>query len=237
MSVLDCFSGCSQELGASDIAYRLGLQKSTVYNILSTLAMCGYLERNPISNKYYPSTHTLGLSWSALEHLNVRSVFYPRLKLLSDETHKICSIAALESSCIQCLYCVSPSDLFSYAPAMGETAPLHCTCSGKLFLAYMEESDIREILKKPLKAYTSLTITDPNELLAQLETIRSQGYALDNMEHLYGKRSVSIPIFNQEGQMLYAASMSAPSTHISLQAVDEMIQRLRTTFDPLQNKL
>ena len=70
----------------------------------------------------------------------------------------------------------------------GATAPLHCTASGKIFLAYMDESKRDEILKGyVMTKFTDNTITTKKQLFNELKEIREQE-AVETREHrgLYG---------------------------------------------------
>ena len=52
IAVLDCFSQKEPELGVTEIARKLDMQKSTIFNILSTFQESGILTKDPSNNKY-----------------------------------------------------------------------------------------------------------------------------------------------------------------------------------------
>ena len=78
-------------------------------------------------------------------------------------------------------------------------------------LANLEEEQIREVLSRPMQSFTKCTITDPDVLRNELEEIRRNGYAVDNMEHEFGIRCVAVPFFSMDGSVMGAVSVSGPS--------------------------
>ena len=57
---------------------------------------------------------------------------------------------------------------------------------------------------------TDSTITTEEEMKAELQQIRQQGYSLDNEEYEYGLLCVAAPIRNPEGKMIGGISVSGP---------------------------
>ena len=78
-------------------------------------------------------------------------------------------------------------------PGIGER-PLHaCSCS-KAIAAFAEESFQNTILRGALQAFTEHTKTTRSEILAEFDTIRSQGFADCDQEIDPGISSVAAPI-------------------------------------------
>jgi DNA-binding IclR family transcriptional regulator len=62
--------------------------------------------------------------------------------------------------------------------------PFHATASGKLFLAFLPESERHQFLVRQgeLRRIASNTIIDPQGLEDELEAVRHSGYAVDRGE-------------------------------------------------------
>jgi DNA-binding IclR family transcriptional regulator len=80
------------------------------------------------------------------------------------------------------------------AARVGRHLPVHCTASGRVFLAFLPSEVVEPILNAPLKAYTEKTITSPARLREELEATRQRGYALDDEEFEVGIRAVSTQV-------------------------------------------
>ena len=92
----------------------------------------------------------------------------------------------------------------------GKKAPVHCCSLGKIILAYLPEPEVDRILKqKPLIKMTENTITDLRVFKKQLAEIRSQGYALDNGEHIPGSYCISALIRDVTGGGIGSISISS----------------------------
>jgi DNA-binding IclR family transcriptional regulator len=237
MEVLTCFAVSEAELGVTEIAQMLKMNKSTVFNTLLTLAQCGILVKNPISNKYYPSLFMLRLSHNAVVRSGVRNIFGSYLNTLMQRTRKVCSYVILDRSQVLCVLSTSPEGYPQEESFPGQSTPLYCSSAGKIFLAYMSDDALDAALSMPMTGYTSLTISDPGILRQMLPDIREQGYAIDNMEHTYGMRSVAIPLFDTAHEVHAAICVSSPTTHFSLETIAETARIAEETFRPLQGRL
>jgi DNA-binding IclR family transcriptional regulator len=100
----------------------------------------------------------------------------------------------------------------------GETMPLHATALGKALLAELGDAEARRILgKAPLARYTPHTIVDPRKIVAQLDTIRTQGFAAVHEENILGIVSVGAAVRDAKGAAVAAISLAYTiGTHPSL---------------------
>ena len=237
MQVLECFSVEQPELGPSEIARMLGMQKSTVYNILSTFEQLGYLVKNPQSSRYFLGLKVLHLGYIVNSHHGLRDIFLPYLHRIAQETREVCYFGILDGSEVLYMESTYPSNQQQTRNILGERAPLYCTGLGKAMLAYLPEEQAEKVISGKLKAYTGCTITDPNVLRNNLEEIRQNGYATDNMEHEYGIRCVAVPIFNAAGKVFAAVSVSGPSPRFDPETIIQDAKILSGILQPLQHCL
>ena len=86
---------------------------------------------------------------------------------------------------------------------------MHCTGVGKAILAHMSPERMHAVISEQgMAQYTQNTITDLAELEIELEKIRRQGYAVDNMEYEWGIRCIAVPIRNEIGVVHASMSIS-----------------------------
>ena len=94
-------------------------------------------------------------------------------------------------------------------------------------LAYMPDSKRNRIIReKKLASYTPNTITNASVLERELETIRQQGYAIDDGEIMLGLRCVAAPIFDGKGQVKYALSISGMQGNLEGERLDKITKRV-----------
>lgn len=237
MKVLECFSVQQPELGVTEIAKMLGMQKSTICNILSTFQKCGYVVQDMQTNKYHLGTKILHLSYIVNHHLGLRDIFLPYLHKIAEETHEVCYFGILNNNEVLYIEAVYPSTNQQTRNILGERAPLYCTGLGKAMLSFMPPSEAEKIIGGELKAFTNFTLCDPNLLRSDLEEIRLTGYAVDNMEHEFGVRCVAVPIFGASGDVKAAVSVSGPSPRFDRTTIVRHAEVISRIIQPLQRCL
>ena len=84
-----------------------------------------------------------------------------------------------------------------------------------------------------LPARTSNTITDPERLLAELDRIREQGYALNLSEDLDGIHAVGVPL-TVDGEVQGALSVAGPAHRMPKERCEgDVLDRLRAATDEI----
>src|SRR5690606_6223951 len=85
----------------------------------------------------------------------------------------------------------------------------------------------REVISRGLTRFTEATITDPDELEAELARIRQRGYATDPREVYEEVCCVGAPLFDATGRMVAALSISGPSERFTKERIPELVQAVR----------
>jgi IclR family transcriptional regulator, pca regulon regulatory protein len=99
----------------------------------------------------------------------------------------------------------------SAAIRVGTRFPAYATSLGRVILAHTEPEALDAYLASTeLVPLTARTITDPQELRAELARVREQGWALVDQELEDGLRSVAAPLRDGAGRVVAAVNVSAP---------------------------
>ena len=210
MTLLEVFTIPPHEYGVSDLARKFNYPKSTVHNIFSTLLMCGLLKYDEATQKYRLGNMAAELGNAFRKTNSMLSIMRPYLSQLSAETCETVYLATVSDDMVLYLD-VAHAPYSASGDIMGLRAPLYCTGIGKALLACMDDESIARILAKPMPAFTPDTKTTPEELMAEIQFIRGNGYSLDNMEHEFGVKCVAVPLLSETGQLKGAISISGPS--------------------------
>lgn len=116
----------------------------------------------------------------------------------------------------------------------GSRVPIHCTASGKLFLAFMADELRTNILASlPLVANTAKTIVDAKALKRDLQRIVRRGYSTDNEEFLAGLVAVAVPVRDRKGVVFAAVATHAPAARMDLRQLTLEIPRLEAAASRL----
>lgn len=237
VKLLDFFDIGHPERGVSELAELSGMLKSSVYNILSTYETCGILEKNPKTSQY-----RLGLKILALSNvLSQDDVFWeiirPCMEQLSEQTGETVFFATPYGNSIIYREAAFPNHSISVRAIKGVVAPMYCTSLGKVILSCMPPEQIEKVIAEGLAPFTPNTITDPQSFRAEMAHIRQQGYAIDNMEHEYGIKCVSVPIKNGNGELIGAISLSGPSLRFSDEKILEYANLLFDRARRIQSRI
>ncbi len=91
-------------------------------------------------------------------------------------------------------------------------APLHASGIRKALLSRFDHGRVDKLIPEDrLEQFTMKTIFDKAKLLAELEHIERQGWALDDEEHTHDMRCIAAPIINHLGEAIGRISVSGPS--------------------------
>jgi DNA-binding IclR family transcriptional regulator len=121
---------------------------------------------------------------------------------------------------------------------IGTRNPLHCTAMGKAVLAFLPAEECVALLNHiTFTPRTSNTITDEKVLLAHLERVRANGFAVDDMENEEGIRCVGAPIFDHTGSVTAAISISGPAYRLSDSRLQELSAVVVETGEAISGKL
>lgn len=196
----------------SEIVAALDLPKSSVHRILKAITELGYLNFNPETKRYFGSLRLAALGAQVMSNFHLREHVRPYLLELHRETDHTTNLAVLDGTIGVYVDKIESKDfgikLFS---EIGKTFPLHCTGLGKALLAFSSDDTVGKLLKKPLKAVTEKTITEPEVLKRELALIRDRGYALDNEEITRGIICVASPVLGFDGEVVCAISITFPA--------------------------
>jgi DNA-binding IclR family transcriptional regulator len=158
----------------------------------------------------------------------------PRRRILERvvaELGETCNLTVLHGTEVAYLDRVEASLPLRVVFQKGSRVPVHCTASGKLFLAFLPAARRDRLLAAtaPLVAYTPGTLTDTAALQAEFERIREQGYALDDEEFVSGLFCIAVPIINKvRRECMAALALQAPVMRVSRATAEE---RLPALFD------
>jgi DNA-binding IclR family transcriptional regulator len=106
--------------------------------------------------------------------------------------------------------------------------PLHCTASGKLLLSVMNESQVKRSLgNEPFERHTDRTITHYSSLFPELETIRQNGYALDDSAFLEGFTGIAVPVTNSKNKTFATITAHGPAPRMQEHSIEFYLEPLK----------
>src|SRR5215208_258799 len=193
----------------TEIIAQVKQPKPTVYRMLQQLELAGLLVREPDGKRYAPGPRLSRLSEDVLLNAQVRAGRHAILQQLVEELGETCNFTMPAGTEVVYLDRVETAWPLRFHLQPGSRVPMHCSASGKLFLAYMPPAQRNRLLDHlQYKGYTANTITTRIRLEAELARVRAQGYALDNEEFLDGLVCVALPVFDPASRQRVRGSVA-----------------------------
>lgn len=237
LQILECFDDHHPERGVSEISELIGLHKATTHRLLTTLMNFGYIERAADGQKYRLGLRLAELGFKVVRRMDLRKDALPLIHQLHDQLGETCDLCVYDHGRVFYLDVLRSRHAVTVAATPGQRLPLHSTASGKLFLAYLPSEEVNRALSGQLPGYTSKTLTTPEQLHQQMQTIRKQGYSVDDQEFEEGLWAVSAPILNQQGEILAAVSVLSPTSRITPLRSEEIIAALTETTRSISRRI
>ena len=214
-------------LRGSEVADRLDMPVSTVHDYLQALTATEYVTKT--DNLYETSTRFLEVGQQQRHRLDVFRAAQDELDAVAEETDEHVTLMIEENGQGVLIDIREGADAVSLFAYPGARMPLHATAPGKAILAHMPSARVDDILDRHgLVAVTNDTITDREALFDQLETIREQGYALDDGERIAGMVCVAAPVLDKEDDVQAAICVCGPRSRLDerrQEAIAEVVRR------------
>lgn len=211
-----------------------GLPKPTVYRILALLARGGLAARDAFGKRYLAGPRLAALSLAVQMRSPANGARHAILARLVEEIGETCNLTMLDGAEVVYLDRVETSANVRLHMKAGSRVPLHCTASGKLFLAHLPHAQLRPLLGPgPLKRYTDRTITAIEPLAKELRRIRAADIATDVGEYLVGSVCIAVPVRDAAGRPCAAIAVHGPAPRMTLRKGLQFVPALRRAADAM----
>ncbi|MEV4184290.1 IclR family transcriptional regulator [Streptosporangium canum] len=214
MDVLLLFGRSARpDLGVTEIATELGLTKAAVHRILTALRSRELIAADPVTRRYSLGHAAISLGRAYMARTDLRAMAGPELRRLAAHAGETATLSVRRGDTRLYVEQVVPEQELRMEVSLGIPYPLHAGSSSKVILAFLREEEIEGYLTRHrLTALTTRTITDQAKLRAELAAIRRRGYATSLGERQEGAASIAAPVFDHDGGLIAAISVSGPST-------------------------
>ena len=215
--VLDIFEHLSTRpdgLTAKELSEQLGWAGSSTFELLKTLSEREYLSMDA-GRRYTLGPRLINLGMSAAAMLDINKIAAPTLRKTMELLGETVFLAVLSGDEVVYVAKANSSKTITTNASVGSRKPVYCTGLGKAFLAFMDGAKCDVILDRlTFEPLTPTTVRSKEELSRQLTQFRNQGYTVDNGEIEEGLWCVGVPIFDADGRVIAAMSVSGPKVRM-----------------------
>jgi DNA-binding IclR family transcriptional regulator len=239
LDVLECLHQQGPSLSPAQIAHHVGLARPTVYRLLSTMALRGWVVKDPqTEGNYRLGYHILTIAGTMLQRMDLRLVARPFIEELAQRHGESVAFFMLDGVQVVHLDFVSSPSRFQAVLPLGSRGCLHSKGVGKAILACFGDQQVEEmVLRCGLTAVTPHTITDLPTLLADLRLVRQRGYGIVDEEDVEGLRAVGAAISNLEGFPIGGIAISGLVQHLDTSRLQVLGEAVRDTAREISLRL
>lgn len=222
------------EADLAEIAAHLDLSKSTTHSYLETLIHLDLVVKS--DSRYALGLKFLDYGGRIRSQSDLYMAAKPQLRDLHEKTGHTVHLAIEEYDDLVLLERINPDESVGFGAHAGQRDHFHTPALGKAILAHLSEPEVDAIVSKHgLPKVTERSITSRDELETELETIREQGFAVNDEEEHRNYKGIARPIL-VEDTVMGAISVAGPKTEIEIDE-ESIHDLLQSAADRIEIKL
>lgn len=235
LEVLQTFDAEHPRMTLSEVAARTDMDRAKARRFLLTLHALGFVKRSGRQFELTPRVLQLGYAYQASNQY--RAVIQQYLEDITAELGESSSLAVLDGD--EVVYVVRSAArhrLMAITLSVGTRLPAAYTSMGRVLLGQLPEPELDAFLDRvQLSALTPSSITERDTLRADILRVRAQGYSMVDQELDLGLRSVAVPVFAGNGELLGAINVSTNAARVSMETLmDVYLPRLQSAADRIR---
>ncbi len=239
--LLDAVAVASRPPRLSELARALGFSKSTTHGLVHALIDAGALDRDPASKRLSLGSSVVELAFKSRNYFFLGEQARPILEDLRDRIDETVFFGVMNRGRTLIMSSAEAHKSMKISALPGTAIPLLAGAVGKVFLAQMDETAATQTVRNlSLPKFTAASIIDKEHYLAEVETVRKAGVAVDRGEYLSGVNAVAVGLGRHRGEPMamwvvgFAESMGKEKIRrVSEEAVNvASILKIRINADP-----
>jgi IclR family transcriptional regulator, KDG regulon repressor len=212
IDILCVFSHARPSMSLAEIVQEVGLPKTTVFRVLSSLAERGFCRWDAQAGKYSLGFELLRLADIRRRQSNVHDVALPVMREIRNEVNETVILSVRSGDSRVHIDFVEGLHPMRRMADLGVHAPLYAGAASKVLLAGMEDGQIEAYLKRTkLTAFQESTITDPAILWREIRLVRKRGFAESKGELFPGGGALAAPIKDYSGGTVAVMDILTPA--------------------------
>ncbi len=217
--LLEVIARSPQPLTGVEVADRAEINRSTAWRLLATLEQCRLLERDE-TNRYQVGIGLFGMA-AATRWGSIARRARPILERLCSQVDATAAVAVVDGGGYEIIDQVDGSYSLSVR-WIGARLPLSCTSVGKLILASLDDHELGLFLRHPIAARTTLTLTDPGDVRAEIDEVRRTGVATSIGDYEIGVNGISAAAHDSHGRPVAFIAITGPDVRLTTASLPDV---------------
>ena len=219
LRLLSLLARSGRALSLAELCAQLEMAKPTLHRLCGQLVAQGFLAHEVGARSYTTGPALRALALDTLHNAHESGRRHQHLKQLVAKVGETCNFTTLDGASVLYLDRVEAPWPWRLSLDVGTRVPLHCTASGKLFLAHLDAPRRDALMAQlPLPRLTANTLTTRRALRSECEAIARQGHSLDREEFIAGLMALAVPVRDAQGAVRAAIAVHAPVARLTADA-------------------
>jgi DNA-binding IclR family transcriptional regulator len=242
LRVLKLFDDENPTWDLHELTQATDLNKSTLFRILAALEYESLVEKRD-NGRYVLGSEIIALGGRAARVNRLRDVSQPVLQQLTRSTGETTTLEVLKTdhhkdlSYMLVIDEVIGNHIIGITQYIGQRLPVHATSTGKAVLAHVDDALREQIFQQQMTHFTDETRTTPAQVNDDLATIKKRGYAVVASELEHGLVAIGVPVFNADGLVQAAISLSGPTVRIKQTHVSHLAEAVLEAAQEISHRL
>jgi len=239
LKILMLYYPHNKELTTTEVSKRLDLHKATASRILLTLARNGFLQQDQQRKTFRLGPSVLRLATSIKQSLKSElvQIAKPHLDDLRDLVNETVGLEVISGDLTVLAYLAEGSRPVRTTTSLGATLPVYSAAGAKAIFAYSPSAHWQSVFDRGVARLTEHTITDPKVYARQLETVRKEGFAVDEEEIDLGVTALGAPVFNHEALPVAGVVIIGPSDRVKADPESALVSNLKAAAEKISRDL
>lgn len=206
--------GAKGESGVTEIATELDIHKSTASRLLAALLSHNLVEQISDRGRYRLGIGLVRLAGTVSSNIGAVVGSRSVTRALADQFGETVNIAVLDNNKVLYVDQVAGSHIMTMSSWLGQIVPIHCTATGKVLVAWLNEKSRKATYPSKFEKLTKKTITTVADFEKELTKVRDRGYAIADEEMEDSFTAVAAPILDSHLEVVAAIVVSGPTARM-----------------------
>jgi DNA-binding IclR family transcriptional regulator len=224
----------SEDVGVREMASELGVSPSTAHRLLSELARAGFVKQTANDGRYTLSLEFMRLAYLTIAHLPVRQVALSHMRRLTDICNETSLLGLYDGARQEMMFVamVDSSHPLRYSVELNKWLPVHVGASGLGIMAFLNDAEISAIIERTrLVPATTRSITERYRMEAEIQQIRTRGYAITYGQRIPDAVGFAAPIFGSIGEVIGDICLTVPESRYDKNSEGHIAYHLKACAD------
>jgi len=236
LDILETLAASNEAVSASALASILGIPKSSLFHLIGTLMMRGYVEETE-EGRYRPGPKLAEIARSAEGAPGLADLMAPILRDLSESINETTAFSVQRADEVEVLTTHVGRQALTFSLKANDLAPLYAVSAGKALLAQKPADWFDDYVRRVrFEQFTPNTIRSAARLIREIERARHEGVAYVDEEFTPGIVGMASAVRSQ-GQVVGAINVAMPSVRASAEMMAKVRRKLASAVRQAEDAL